>query len=315
LRKIMSKKNNTDSQNGTVASSHFLHITGQDGSEIQRGLGLSDVDVIQAKAGEQYRVILEDGSLADDVAAVKTGDNLDVHFEDGPHLVIEDYFLVCTEAECGITLVAENEAGVLIRANDPAAHASSASLVFYSHGDVNSTLLALAEKDVFVEPAKKLDTDPTSPEGTQAGSSGTMLLGLGAAALGLIGLGASSGGSSGANDGPGMGGLSAAPVPALTPAPPEADLSGTTLPELDAPVLGSTGLLASSGGSSSANDLPVMGGLPAESVAAPTPEPSEPATESDADQASPAGTEASLSSAALPGLGDAVPGSTGLVAS
>ncbi|MFT7245326.1 MAG: hypothetical protein ACI82A_002694, partial [Candidatus Azotimanducaceae bacterium] len=205
------KSNNTDSQNSTAVSSHYLHIAGQDGSEIQRGLSLSDVDVIQAKAGEQYRVILKNESLADDVAAVRTGDNLDVHFEDGPHLVIEDYFLVCTDAECGITLAAENEEGVLIRANDPAAQVSSESLVFYSHGDVNSTFLALAEKGVLVEPAKILDADPTSPESTEAGLSSTALLGLGAAVLGSIGHVTSSGGASA--------GLPAAPVAAPTPEP------------------------------------------------------------------------------------------------
>jgi hypothetical protein len=90
---MMSKKSNNNSadpQNSTAVSGHYLHMTGEDGAEIQRSLSLSEVNVIQAKAGEQYRVILESQSLADDVTAVKTGDNLDVHFEGGPRLVIED---------------------------------------------------------------------------------------------------------------------------------------------------------------------------------------------------------------------------------
>ena len=50
--------------------------------------------VVQARAGEQYRVVSSHGEPPDNVVAIRTEADLAVRLDNGVHLVIEDYYVV-----------------------------------------------------------------------------------------------------------------------------------------------------------------------------------------------------------------------------
>jgi hypothetical protein len=78
-----------------VACGYYLEIIARDGTRSQPELKVFKPLIIQAQAGEQYSVISSQGEqLSDNVVVTRTYQDLDVRFDNGGHLVIEDYYLV-----------------------------------------------------------------------------------------------------------------------------------------------------------------------------------------------------------------------------
>jgi hypothetical protein len=72
---------------------------------------LSEAASIQAKVGEHYRVVIKQNGqqiVVDDMIARQVGDDLVLTYADGTEVIIKDYYSVCAEGACSVTLPAEN---------------------------------------------------------------------------------------------------------------------------------------------------------------------------------------------------------------
>ena len=95
---------------------YYLETSAGEAS-VRYELSSSRALVVQARAGEQYRVISSYGEPPNNVVAVRTEADLEVRLDNGVKLIIEDYYVVCRNDFCGISL---SEEGVSVIANNDA---------------------------------------------------------------------------------------------------------------------------------------------------------------------------------------------------
>ncbi|WP_179957663.1 cadherin domain-containing protein [Exilibacterium tricleocarpae] len=184
---------------------YYLETSAGEAS-VRYELSSSQALVVQARAGEQYRVVSRHGELPDNVVAVRTDTDLEVRLDNGVHLIIEDYYVVCRNNFCGISL---SEEGVPLSANEEAKKLFSGdNTIVYSHGSLEGIVLLDLLGAGFVhepqDPPTPLalstvdDTIDGIPQGEGGSISALGMMSLAGSGLGLIAASASSGGDSSA---------------------------------------------------------------------------------------------------------------------
>lgn len=117
---------------------YYLETSAGEAS-VRYELSSSQALVVQARAGEQYRVVSSHGELPDNVVAIRTEADLAVRLDNGVHLVIEDYYVVCRNDFCGISL---SEEGVPLSANDDTDKSFSGdNTIVYSRGTLEGIVV------------------------------------------------------------------------------------------------------------------------------------------------------------------------------
>ena len=117
---------------------YYLETSAGEAS-VRYELSSSQALVVQARAGEQYRVVSSHGELPDNVVAIRTDTDLAVRLDNGVHLVIEDYYVVCRNDFCGISL---SEEGVPLSANEEANQSFSGdNTIVYSRGTLEGIVV------------------------------------------------------------------------------------------------------------------------------------------------------------------------------
>ena len=183
---------------------YYLETSAGEAS-VRYELSSSRALVVQARAGEQYRVVSSHGEPPDNVVAIRTEADLAVRLDNGVHLVIEDYYVVCRNDFCGISL---SEEGVPLTANRDADRLFTGdNTIVYSHGSLEGiVLLDLLGSDFVHEPQDPApqpelstvdDTTDDMLKGEDGGIGPLQMMSLAGAGLGLIAATASSGSSGG----------------------------------------------------------------------------------------------------------------------
>ena len=133
---------------------YYLETSAGEAS-VRYELSSSQALVVQARAGEQYRVVSSHGELPNNVVAIRTEADLAVRLDNGVHLVIEDYYVVCRNDFCGISL---SEEGVPLSANDDTdASFSGDNTIVYSRGTLEGiVVLDLLGAGLVDEPPKEI---------------------------------------------------------------------------------------------------------------------------------------------------------------
>jgi hypothetical protein len=112
--------------------------------EIKRG----EINRATAKTGEHYRVLektVDKDQLLDDVLAKKEGQDLHLVYSDGTEVILEDYYTVCADGACDVTLPGETASGYQISTNDVTGIAASEeSSLVYAHGQ-RDTLISMTQ--------------------------------------------------------------------------------------------------------------------------------------------------------------------------
>ena len=117
---------------------YYLETSAGEAS-VRYELSSSQALVVQARAGEQYRVVSSHGELPDNVVAIRTEADLAVRLDNGVHLVIEDYYVMCRNDFCGISL---SEEGVPLSANDDTDKSFSGdNTIVYSRGTLEGIVV------------------------------------------------------------------------------------------------------------------------------------------------------------------------------
>ncbi|TQV79437.1 hypothetical protein FKG94_11245 [Exilibacterium tricleocarpae] len=182
---------------------YYLETSAGEAS-VRYELSSSKTLVVQARAGEQYRVVSSHGERPDNVVAVRTDADLEVRLDNGVNLIIDDYYVVCRNNFCGISL---SEEGKPLSANEEAnTPFSGDNTIVYSHGSLEGiVLLDLLGAGFVHEPQDQPtplalstvdDTIDGIPQGEAGGISALGMMSLAGAGLGLIAASASSGGDS-----------------------------------------------------------------------------------------------------------------------
>ena len=100
------------------------------------------------KTGEHYRVLektVDKDQLLDDVLAKKEGQDLHLVYSDGTEVILEDYYTVCADGACDVTLPGETASGYQIGTNDVTGIAASEeSSLVYAHGH-RDTLISMTQ--------------------------------------------------------------------------------------------------------------------------------------------------------------------------
>ncbi|TQV65756.1 hypothetical protein FKG94_28135 [Exilibacterium tricleocarpae] len=173
-------------------------------ASVRYELSSSQALVVQARAGEQYRVVSSHGELPDNVVAIRTDTDLEVRLDNGINLIIEDYYVVCRNNFCGISL---SEEGVPLSANEEADKPFSGdNMIVYSHGSLQGIVLLdllgagfvhePQDQTTQLDPSKVDDTTDDIPTGEGGSISALGMMSLAGAGLGLIAASASSEGDS-----------------------------------------------------------------------------------------------------------------------
>ena len=133
---------------------YYLETSAGEAS-VRYELSSSRALVVQARAGEQYRVVSSHGEPPDNVVAVRTETDLEVRLDNGVHLIIEDYYVVCRNDFCGISL---SEEGVSVTANRDADRLFTGdNTIVYSHGSLEGiVVLDLLGAGFVHEPLKEI---------------------------------------------------------------------------------------------------------------------------------------------------------------
>ena len=113
--------------------------------------------MINAKRGDHYRLVATSSagqeSLLDDVIAVKEGHNLVLKYADDTQVALKDYYLVCKDGGCEVTLPGEGIGGYKIDADGaPGAALDNGSLLIYVHGS-HDALIGMVQGDAALNSA------------------------------------------------------------------------------------------------------------------------------------------------------------------
>jgi uncharacterized repeat protein (TIGR02059 family) len=166
--------------------------------EIKRG----EINRATAKTGEHYRVLektVDKDQLLDDVLAKKEGQDLHLVYSDGTEVILEDYYTVCADGACDVTLPGETASGYQISTNDVTGIAvSEESSLVYAHGQ-RDTLISMTQDTPMQATLSALEGAqitylPEEATGLSMGAWGGLAL------LGGLGIAAASDGSSGSSD-------------------------------------------------------------------------------------------------------------------
>jgi hypothetical protein len=202
-----------------------ITITSQNSEAPVQVVDLVGSVVLPARAGERYQIVDSSGANVDNLVALRVADNLEVRLADGTVLIIQDYYIVCGQQQCGITLAGDTADGVELLAEEGIPAAAKAAdgeqgIVVYSHGsvaDVMAELTANGEVITALADSAAPDDNGADNNDTAASDDGiatsTWLLG-GLGVLGVAGL--ASGGSGGSGS---SGGSSEATVPGAADEP------------------------------------------------------------------------------------------------
>jgi hypothetical protein len=153
------------------------------------------------KTGEHYRVLektVDKDQLLDDVLAKKEGQDLHLVYSDGTVVILEDYYTVCADGACDVTLPGETANGYQIGTNDVTGIAASEeSSLVYAHGH-RDTLISMTQDTPMQATLSDLEGAqitylPEEATGLSMGALGGLAL------LGGV-IAVASGGSSGSSD-------------------------------------------------------------------------------------------------------------------
>ena len=181
---------------------YYLETSAGEAS-VRYELSSSKALVVQARAGEQYRVVSSHGELPDNIVAIRTDADLEVRLDNGVKLIIEDYYVVCRNDFCGISL---SEEGEPLSANeDTDMSFSGDNTIVYSRGSLEGIVLLdllgagfvheLQDQTVQLDPSTIDDTTDGIPQDDGEGISQPLhMMSLAGAGLGLIAATASSSG-------------------------------------------------------------------------------------------------------------------------
>jgi uncharacterized repeat protein (TIGR02059 family) len=172
----------------------LLLSNGITSQEIKRG----EINRATAKTGEHYRVLektVDKDQLLDDVLAKKEGQDLHLVYSDGTEVILEDYYTVCADGACDVTLPGETASGYQIGTNDVTGIAASQeSTLVYAHGH-RDTLIGMTQDTPMQATLSNLESAqitylPEQATGLSMGSWGGLAL------LGGLGIAAASGNAS-----------------------------------------------------------------------------------------------------------------------
>jgi hypothetical protein len=115
---------------------------------ISQAINRGEINRVITKAGEHYRVLektVDKEQLLDNVLAKKVDQDLHLVYSDGTEVILEDYYTVCVDGACDVTLAGETASGYQISTNDVTGIATSEeSSLVYAHGH-RDTLISMTQ--------------------------------------------------------------------------------------------------------------------------------------------------------------------------
>lgn len=120
--------------------------SGVKAESIRSSVKEKDTVTLQVEAGQHYRILndsdrnVEQQPLLDNVVAVRTGNDLILHYADGTTVILKDYFSECEDNACSITLPGD-EGDFVPTENSPLGpELEDGSFIIYGHGEKNALM-------------------------------------------------------------------------------------------------------------------------------------------------------------------------------